>query len=199
MELDNSGKLSGDVYFKNDGYSRIKKVMDYKEEGREKYIDSYFRKDGITINDFEFLNLDKDSLPVEQKFKFSTNLPVANDYILVPLNLFLGIGKNPFTNETRFSNVNFGYKRMINTFASVTVPSGYAIDALPKPIKMTTPDNDIIFSRSVSFDKETNSVVCMMHFDFKKSLYTVDEYDILQQVHKKMFDFLKEPVVLKKK
>lgn len=199
MELDNSGKLSGDVYFKNDGYSRIKKVMDYKEEGREKYIDSYFRKDGITINDFEFLNLDKDSLPVEQKFKFSTNLPFANDYIFVPLNLFLEIGRNPFTNETRFSNINFGYKRMINTYASVTVPSGYAIDALPKPIKMTTPDNDIIFSRSVSFDKETNSVVCMMHFDFKKSLYTVDEYDILQQVHKKMFDFLKEPVVLKKK
>ena len=88
---------------------------------------------------------------------------------------------------------------MINTYTSITLPQGYDIDALPKPVKMTTPDNDIVFKRSVTYDKESNSVVCMLVFDFKKSLYTVDEYDILQQVYKKIFEFLKEPVVLKKK
>ena len=198
-ELDNNGKFSGEVYIKNDGYSRIKKVTDYKDAGQEKYVDKYFRKDNIAIDRFEFINLDKDSLPVEQKFKFSTNLPTANDYIFVPLNLFFEFEKNPFTSDNRFSNINFGYKKMINTYASITLPQGYDIDALPKPVKMTTPDNDIVFKRSVTYDKESNSVVCMFVFDFKKSLYTVDEYDILQQVYKKIFEFLKEPVVLKKK
>ena len=64
---------------------------------------------------------------------------------------------------------------------------------------MTTPDRDIVFSRTFTYDKEANSVTCMFVFDFKKSLYTVEEYDILQQVYKKIFEFLKEPVVLKKK
>ncbi len=199
MQLDDNGKISGEVYIKNDGYSRIKKVTDYKEAGQEKYVDKYFRKDNVAVDSFEFINLDKDSLAVEQKFKFTTNLPTANDYIFVPLNLFFGFDKNPFTNDNRFSNVNFGYKRKINTYTSITLPPGYAVDALPKPVKMTTPDNDIVFNRSVTYDKESNSVVCMFLFDFKKSLYAVDEYDILQQVYKKIFEFLKEPVVLKKR
>ena len=64
---------------------------------------------------------------------------------------------------------------------------------------MVTPDNDIEFNRSVTYDKQSNTVLCLSGFDLKKSLYSVDEYNILQQVYKKMFDFLKEPLVLKKK
>ena len=198
-ELDNNGKFFGEVYIKSEGYSRIKKITDYKEGGQEKYLDKILREEGLAITNFEFLNQDKDSLPVEQKFKFSTNLPGTGDYMYVPLNLFFGFEKNPFTNDNRFSNVNFGYKRKISTYASVNLPEGYAVDALPKSVRMVTPDKDIEFNRSVEYNKETNSVTCMFVIDFKKSLYEVDEYPILQQVYKKMFEFLKEPLVLKKK
>jgi hypothetical protein len=73
------------------------------------------------------------------------------------------------------------------------------VDALPKAVKMTTPDNDIVFSRSVVYDKESHALVCILKFEFTKSLYTLDEYPVLKEVYKKMFGFLKEPVVLKKK
>jgi len=62
--------LSGDVYVKSDGYSRIRKLSTFKEEGQEKYVNRYYQKNGITVKDFEFLNQDNDSLPAEQKFKF---------------------------------------------------------------------------------------------------------------------------------
>ncbi len=199
MQVDDNGKFSGEVAIKSNGYSRIEKLSEYKEEGQEKYINRNYENNGIVIKDFEFLNQTSDSLPAEQNFKFSTNLSVSGEYLFVPLNIFSGFEKNPFTNDNRFSNVNFGYKRTISTFAVIALPKNYTLDPLPKSLSMTTPDKDIVFSRTVTYDKEANSVTCMFVFDFKKSLYTVDEYFILQEVYKKMFEYLKEPLVLKKK
>jgi len=199
IQLDENGVLSGETYIKSDGYSRIEKVSDYKEDGKEKYINNNYQTNGITVKDFEFLNQENDSLPAEQKFKFSTNLAGSGDYLYIPLNLFTGFEKNPFIGDNRFSNVNFGYKRLISTYSVINLPKNYVLDVLPKPVKMTTPDKDIVFSKSVTYDKETHSLVCILMFDFRKSLYSVDEYPILKEVYKKMYDFLKEPVVLKKK
>jgi hypothetical protein len=198
VTLDDKGIFSGEAYIKSDGYSRIEKLNDYKDEGQEKYIKSYYQKNGITINDFEFSNINNDSLPAEQKFKFSTSLAGSGDYIYIPINIFTGFEKNPFIVNNRFSNVNFGYKRTVTANIFINLPKNYIVDALPKTVKMTTPDNDIVFNRTVTYDKESHSLVCMLVFNFKKSLYSLDEYPILKEVYKKMFDYLKEPVVLKK-
>jgi len=197
-EVNNNGIFSGSVFIKNSGYSRIEKLKEYKEEGKDKYAESNYSKDGFKIKDFEFLNQNNDSLPAEQKFEFGTSLAGSGDYLYIPLNLFSGFERNPFISDKRFSNVNFGYKRTINSSSSIQLPENYKLDGLPKSIKMITPDNDIVFTRSVQYDKVTNSIFCMFGFEFKKSLYTVDEYPVLQEVYKKMFEFLKEPVVLKK-
>ncbi|MGF2411987.1 DUF3857 domain-containing protein [Ferruginibacter sp.] len=199
MELDGNGTLSGDAFIESRGYSRIKRVSEFKTSGQDKYVNKHYQKNGITVKEFAFLNQENDSLAAEQKFKFNTNLTSSGGYLYLPLDFFSGFTNNPFIADNRFSNVNFGYKRTISTYTSINLPKEYAMDALPKPIKMTTPDNDIVFSRSVTYDKATHSLVCMLLFDFKKSLYTADEYGVLKEVYKKMFDFLKEPVVLKKK
>lgn len=199
MNVDDKGIFSGEVFIKNSGYSRIEKIEDYKDEGKEKYIENHFKKEGLEIKDFEFLNQTSDSLPAEQKFKFTTSLAGSGDYLYVPLNLFFGFESNPFISDNRFSNMNFGYKRTVSTYASIILPKNYVPDELPQSVKMRTPDNDIVFTRTIEYDKENNSAVCMFVFEFKKSLYTVDEYSILKEVYKKMFDFLKEPLVLKKK
>jgi hypothetical protein len=196
--LDDKGIFSGEVYIKSDSYSRIEKLNDYKEDGQEKYLKRYYQKNGVTVNDFEFANQNNDSLPAEQKFKFSTSLAGSGDYVYIPVNIFTGFEKNPFIADSRFSNVNFGYKRTVSTNMFINLPKNYVVDALPKTIKMTTPDNDIVFSRSVTYDKENHSLLCMVAFDFKKSLYSLDDYPVLKEVYKKMFDYLKEPVVLKK-
>jgi len=197
-ELDDKAIFSGEVYIKSNGYSRIEKLNDYKEDGQEKYLKQYYQKNGISISDFDFANKNNDSLPAEQKFKFSTSLAGSGDYVYIPLNIFTGFEKNPFIVDNRFSNVNFGYKRTVSTNMFINLPKNYVVDALPKSIKMTTPDNDIVFNRSVSYDNATHSLVCMLVFDFKKSLYSLDDYPVLKEVYKKMFDYLKEPVVLKK-
>ena len=129
MQVDDNGKFSGEVAIKSYDYSRIEKLSEYKKEGQEKYIDRNYENNGIVIKDFEFLNQVNDSLPAEQNFKFSTNLSASGEYLFVPLNIFSGFEKNPFTNDNRFSNVNFGYKRIISTYAVIALPQNYTIDA----------------------------------------------------------------------
>jgi hypothetical protein len=197
--LNESGVLSGEVNVKSADYAGIKKRSAYREYGREKFLERYYNKDGFVINDFEFLNLNNDSLPAELKFKLSADLSGTGEYLYMPLNLFSGFDRNPFINDNRFSNVNFGYKRTITASTTVNLPKNYAVDALPKPVRLVTPDKDILFSRNVVYEKESNSMNIVLVFDFKKSIYTFDEYPVLKEVYEKMFDFLKEPVVLKKK
>jgi hypothetical protein len=199
LQLDANGVLSGEVNVKSIDYAGLKKRGDYREYGREKFIEKYYSKDGFVINDFDFLNPVNDSLPAEQKFKLSADLSGTGEYLYIPVNLFSGFEKNPFIANNRFSNVNFGYKRTIIATTSVSFPKNYVPDIIPKPVKMITPGKDILFTRNVVYDKEFNSVSVVFVFDFKKSIYTSDEYPVLKEVYQKMFDFLKEPVVLKKK
>ncbi len=42
-------------------------------------------------------------------------------------------------------------------------------------------------------------VLARIRIEFKKSLYSVDEYGELKEFYKKMFDMLNEQIVLKKK
>ncbi|MBS1510653.1 MAG: DUF3857 and transglutaminase domain-containing protein [Bacteroidetes bacterium] len=198
-KVDAEGTLSGEAYVKNSGYARIERISLYKRKGKEKYIDQLYQKNGVTIADFEMQNVDNDSLPAEQKFNFKTSLSSSGDYLYVPLNMFTGFDNNPFLSKERFSNVNFGYKRNISLHAYIELPANYVIDALPKAVRMVTPDKDIEFVRTAEFDKGTNSLILSLTFDFKKSLYEYEEYPVLREVYKRIFEYLKEPVVLKKK
>ncbi len=101
--------------------------------------------------------------------------------------------------DNRFSNINFGYRRTINLNITVQLPKNYMVDEIPPSVKLTDPDKDITFIRQLIYDKENNSVQCMMKFEFLKSLYKTDTYEMIKAMYQKLFDYLKEPMVLKKK
>lgn len=200
MKVAEDGALSGEVLIKSKEYARLRKLDDYKAD-KKQFIDRYFIVDGTSIagKDLQVMNLENDSLPFEQQCKISGSLTSTGEYGLLPLNLFTGFDHNPFLSDNRFSNINFGYKRKVNLIISVQLPPNFLIDEMPKSVKLTDPDRDILFLRQLEFDKANNSIRCMMQFEFKNSLYEADSYPVLKEVYRKMFDYLKEPVVLKRK
>ena len=80
----------------------------------------------------------------------------------------------------------------------VQLPSNYAVDELPKSVKLTNPDQDIIFQRQVEYDKTSGTIRCLLQLQFKKSLYDADMYEMVKEMYKRLFNYLKEPVVLKR-
>ena len=200
LELDNNGAIAGTVTVKSKDYARFTKLPDYRAD-KEKFIKRYYIVDGtnFTAKDLEVNNIENDSLILDQNFKLSGTLNTTGDYSFLPLNMYTGFNFNPFLSDNRFSNINFGYRRSISLNLTIQLPANYVIDELPKSVKLTNPDKDVTFLRQMEFDKEGNFIRCMILIEFTKSLYETDTYPIIKEMYQKMFEFLKEPVVLKKK
>ena len=200
INVKDDGSFSGNVTVNSNDYARVMRVMQYREH-KEEFLKKYFHKDGelLTIKDFEIVNLENDSLSLEQHCAFTSTSNSGDGYLYIPLALFSGFDKNPFIADNRFSNINFGYRRNINVVSSISLSKNYIVDVLPKTIKVINDEKDIMVSRQVVNDKENNLLYCNILIEFKNGLYPVDAYTVLKEFYKKMFNLLKEPIVLKKK
>ncbi|HEY5407364.1 MAG TPA: DUF3857 domain-containing protein [Ginsengibacter sp.] len=154
---------------------------------------------GLNFSDFKTVNADSDLVPLTTKGSFSMPLNNSNEYYFLTANLLTGLNDNPFISENRFSNINFGYKQSIQLSFLIEIDKSFTIDALPKSVKLTDPDGDIIFTRLVYSDKEQNVMKIVSTFEIKQNLYPVSQYEIIKNFYKKLFEMLNEQIVLKKK
>ena len=198
-ELAGDGSLTGDVTINSYDYARMIKLDDYKKD-KEKFARNYFVVGGTSIGakEVKVNNLLKDSMPLEQVGQLTGSLNRTGDYLFLPLNIFTGFDSNPFLSDNRFSNINFGFTRYVNLNMSVKLPEGFVVDELPKSVRLTNPDQDIVFARQVEYRKQDGVIQCLLSFQFKESLYEWELYPMVKEMYKKMFDYLKEPVILKR-
>lgn len=199
LKIDAGNTMSGDAYVNSMYYARTNRLRSWKR-GRERYLNG-FRKPGssLIIDSVEIKNEDQDSLPLSQHIRFKGQATVTGDYIFVPVNLFSGFETNPFLAANRFSDINFGYRQNISFSTYIEIPEGYTSDVLPKSLQLVNADKTVIFIREIFNDANTNKILARIRIEFKKSLYSVDEYGELKEFYKKMFDMLNEQIVFKKK
>jgi hypothetical protein len=192
------GKLEGTTQISGSGYSREKYLKQYNDLGEKKYIDQ-MQKDNssLKITAFKLENPETDSLPLTQSFDFSYNLTEPDgDYMYFNPNVLTGFQTNPFLSETRVSNIDFGclYNYSIN--GRYKIPAGYKVDALPKQVIMHMPDNDIVFRRVAA--EQDGYIIIHYTINYKRSVFSKDEYSSIRDFYKKMYEMLNEQVVLKK-
>ena len=199
IQVSNEGNINGKALIKSKDYARIKKHHEYQKD-KEKFKEIYAKGQSIPLilDKYEIFNLEKDSMSLDQNFEFKGNLISSGDFIFIPLTLFSEFDKNPFLNDNRFSNINFGYKKIINLNSVFEIPSNYSVDEIPQSVKIESPEKDIIFYRQITFNKNNNTIYCNLKFEFNKSYYESEMYPILKEAYKKLFIFLKEQVVIKK-
>lgn len=192
--------IKGEVFVNSMDYARIRRLESYSGNN-SKYIDENFKQSSasMTIDSFNIMNKDKDSLALQHKFIFIAPMEGTGDYKFIPLNLFSGFERNPFISDKRFSDINFGYKRSISVNTFIGLPSDYMVDALPKSIQLVNPDKSVVFKREIFKDETSGKIMSRIKMDFKKSHYAVAEYDDIKEFYKKMFEMLNEQIVIKKK
>ena len=197
-EIDEAGMMKGSGLVNCSDYARAQRVKEWRED-KQKFKDAYFIKayPGLQIEEITINNADVDSLPLEQKVKFSSQLNSSGEYRYFSVNLFSDMEKNPFVADTRVSDVDFGVPQDYVLFGNYTIPQGYVFDGVPENISMTTSDNGIVFNRTILV--ESNLLNVRMTIEFKKTFYTADTYPEFKEFYKKLFDKLNEQVVIKKK
>jgi len=199
LKVGTNHEIAGDTYINSLQYARIDRLRSWKRS-RDRYLNEFRKASAsLTIDSVETKNEDQDSLPFYQHIRFKAKATATGDYIFLPINLFSGFETNPFLAANRFSDINFGFRQNISFSTYIEVPEGYVPDALPKSLQLVNADKTVIFVRELFDDTPNRKVLARFRIEFKKSLYSVDEYGELKEFYKKMFDMLNEQIVLKKK
>ena len=197
-EIDADGNMKGNCLVNCYHYARVKRCEEFtKDQG--KFKEDYFLNPypSVKIEEFTINNLEADSLPLEQKIKFSTALNSSGNYRYFTVNLFSNLDKNSFIAEDRSSDVDFGFLQDYSLFGNFTIPADYVFDGLPESLSMVTEDKGIVFTRTVT--AEGNLLNIRITVEFKRTFYQAGSYPDFREFHKKMFDKLNEQVVIKKK
>ncbi|MGB4843347.1 MAG: DUF3857 domain-containing protein [Ferruginibacter sp.] len=197
-EIDPDGNMKGNCLVNCYDYARVQRCESWRRN-KQKFKEDIFIKPypALTVEDITVNNLEADSLPLEQKVKFSSVLNSSGDYRYFSVNLFSDLETNPFIAANRVSDIDFGVHQDYTLFGNFTIPPDYTFDGLPENISMTTSDNSIIFNRSLR--TESNLLNVRITVEFKRSFYPAASYAEFKEFYKKMFDKLNEQVVIKKK
>jgi hypothetical protein len=193
------GVLTGNTIAQSFDYARLPRKEQYKKLDRAKYLENYFSQDysDLIADSLEVTNLDKDSLPLNQTFKFKQTLNQSGDYLYFDYHFFDGLRKNPFISDIRFSDINFGSPLRTSLTMTVNLPDNYTLDALPKSTGMRTSDTSFQFMRSLK--NENGTVTIQILFEINQSYFERAAYSTLQTFYKKLYGLLSEQIVLKKK
>ncbi len=195
--IDDQGIMSGEATINSYEYSRVERMENLKD-GKEKFVEKYFSSKNATIHVDSTLieNEAVDTLPLIQKVWFNEKLSSSGNYKYFTTNLFTALEKNPFTADQRFSDIFFGANQSFTIAENFFIPDGYTFDELPKNVKMIMPDTSIIFTRQI---KTNNDLMNMrITLEFKKPVFTAEEYEFFREFYKKLFAMLNEQIVIKK-
>ncbi|MGC4103661.1 DUF3857 domain-containing protein [Ferruginibacter sp.] len=197
-EIDANGIMKGDCLVNCNDYAR-KQRCDSWLKNKDAFKEEYFTQPGVAlkIDELSVNNVEADSLPLEQKVKFSAALNSSGEYKYFALNLFSDLDKNPFVADERISDVDFGFLQDYTIFGNYTIPQDYTYDVLPENISMIMPDTSIIFTRTLQADENLLNV--RMSVEFKHTFYPAAYYPEFREFYKKLFAKLNEQVVIKKK
>lgn len=196
-DIDENGIMKGEAIINSYDYSRVLK-MPVLSKGKDKFKEKYFTSigEGIKIDSLTIENEKADSLALVQKLQFSMPVNSSGNYKYFSVNLFTGLEKNPFVADNRFSDVFFGANQSYNLVSNITIPNGYVFEGLPKSIRMIMPDTSISITRRIAAEKNQLSV--RVTLEFRKPVFSVEEYPDFKEFYKKLFDILNEQIAIRK-
>ncbi|RYE36214.1 MAG: DUF3857 domain-containing protein [Sphingobacteriaceae bacterium] len=197
-ELAANGSMQGIALIRSYDYERAKRVNTYRSDGEKEFINFLKNDDrNLRLDSLKFENIENDTLPLVQRLKFKVEPTSSDDqYIYFSPNLFGNLSKNPFLNETRNTDIDFGFLRNCNINGVFRLPAGYKTDALPASINYTMPDHSIVFKRFV--EQQDNQIAVRYNITFSKSVYFKEDYELIFAFYKKLYEMLNEQIVLKK-
>lgn len=196
-KVDESGAMAGEASIQSSEYARLTRIRAW-ERDKERFRETYYTKyqAGMHIDSLNVLNIENDSMPLEQQFKFDIPPTVSGDYKLINLNLFSGIATNPFISDIRFTNIDYGSLQTHTIIEDIELPPSLKIESLPKNVRMIMPDTSITLSRMMEF--KNNTLYVRFTIATTRSVFTADEYPYVKDFYKQMANIMNEQIVLKK-
>jgi hypothetical protein len=194
--IDADGKLTGSATLTNYNYARNIRMNTYKKNKLKELLED---NEGIKVQvDSVSVKNEKDEMkPFVQEIQFNGEMQAGGGYYFLPFCLFSGLGKNPFIDETRITDIDFKYPKKYIITGSYFLTDDFIVNDLPKNKRMLMPDSSIELTRMVQ--KENNTISFKLTLDFNTPAYAAESYPLIKEFFKMMYAILDERIVLKKK
>jgi hypothetical protein len=154
---------------------------------------------GYHIINSDFQNLDSLHLPVRSTYEIEIADIAEQVGDEIHLNLFFDkrISENPFKQDERLSNIDSDYAKEEVITVKIALPDSTTIVSVPKPMRLTLPDNGGYITYSVG--SIGNSISMNFKWGINRSRFTVNEYENLKEFFNQLVLKQSEPVILKMK
>lgn len=200
VKIDGEGKMDGQVRIHRTDYDAYHFRVENNTKNQDKYLEKIEEQLGnLSISNYKIENQKaniKD--PIVETFAFTSNgqLEIIGGKIFVNPLLFFTRRKNPFNQEERKMPVYFGYKNAERFNLNIQIPEGYEIESMPKPIKISSEDKEIVYSLNYSVDGDKIQIMSVK--EVNNSIFAAESYGMLKEFFQKIIVSQNEKIVLKK-
>lgn len=197
--INENGKLSGAMQ-QVPGYAQSSGIRSsVKEKGKESIVADIKKAFNAEVNiqNFRIDSLNRKDDPVGVFYDFIID---AGGEDIIYLNPMFGEGykNNPFKSAERFYPVEMPYTMDETYILSLDIPTGYAIDEMPKPMVLKLNDEgEGLFEYRISESGGTISLRCRLQI--KRTVFAPEEYDLLREFFNMVVAKQTEQIVFKKK
>jgi len=195
---ENSG-IEGKVRVSYNKHDAMNFRADYFKSTEDEFLEKLEGKNGgIEINDFLVKNAKdlKKSIVASYSYKMENGIDIiAGKMYLSPM-FFLKTTENPFKLEKREFPIDFGYPSAQEVVATITIPEGYKVEALPEPAAIGLPDGMGVFKYKIM--SNANSIQLKVSTAIEQPIIASYYYESLKEYYKKMVEKMNEKVVLSK-
>ncbi|WP_020596856.1 transglutaminase domain-containing protein [Spirosoma panaciterrae] len=198
--ISDDGEITGTFQQSQVGYSALKARKSFASEGKTKYLEGLQKRRPIwQIEKVDFSGADWNSSSFNTDYTFS--IPDAcgraGDRLYLRPMLTEGHGINPFKEPERLYPVDFGYAKEETFVATYTLPQGYQVEEMPKPVSMALPENAGRFTYQIGINTE-NKLQVVSRIMLRKPMYFAEEYPNLRELFSRIVAKHAEPVILKR-
>lgn len=199
LTLNQEGELKGKLQMDRSGYFAQSGRKRYVSKGESDYLKDLIGSRPWTIGKSEFTNVKEVSEPFKEAHEIVITDHVVSTDALFYINPFVVMqeNENPFKSESRQYPVDFGSPVEKIYMCRITIPEGYTVDELPKPVVLKLPENSARFTYSIT--QLGNILSVTSNLQINNSLFTQEEYPNLREFYNMVVAKHAEQVVLKKK
>lgn len=198
FELNESGTLKGNFSSVYKGYAAVKarEEEDNKQEKVKKNLFAIYPD--IQIDSIVTSELNKTTEPFKRKTycSIANAATIVGDFIYIKPTLKTEFDVSPFKHPQREYAVDLPYGIKDQFVINLTIPNGYIVEELPKPLKISLEDGGIF--QYVSSVKD-NSIQLMMKISIDRLHFPKEEYTFVKSFFDKIAEKSVEQIVLKKK
>jgi len=197
--IDNEGMLTGQIREQYFDYEALRFREKYSGIAKESYLEKQEEMyPGLEIEEYEIKNDAQVYEPIVENYKIKNKnvVEIIGDKMFFSPLLHFSKTTNPFKQENRLYPVNFSFPFKDKYSIIITIPDGYSVESLPKPISLGIDNKNATFSFSAG--AQENKITILVSFDINSAIIQADQYDALKQFYKIMIEKQNEKIVLKK-